>query len=628
MGQQPKSPCHPNDYHVRKTAYGVNSAGRLGKNVSNPSHEYSVRLERLVGAVTTKHRQHILVGNIKIGVIVAGLVFAWMSLVKEWLSPYWLALPLCAYAALAVLHEHILRAQARAEAAAEFYRKGLARIEDRWAGGGQTGDRFREEPHVYAEDLDLFGRGGLFELLSNARLPMGENQLASWLRFPSSKEAILERQGLIHELRDRLGLREDLAVTGEDLRTRLNPESLVGWAEGRRVLPESPWQFVTAVLALCTAAAIIYYFAGGSYRTALIFLAIDAVFLRTLKKRAQTVIHGVSCNAEGLLLFSQILQRLEREPLAAPRLRAFSAELTAEERRASRAIRKLARIVYWVDAEHSLLAHLAEVPLLYTIQVAFAAEVWRTRFGHSMRRWVEISGEIEALLSFAAYAFEHPADPFPQFMDAESSATFHAEELGHPLIPSARCVRNSVRFDNGTQVLLVSGSNMSGKSTLLRSVGINTVLAMAGAPVRAKSLRLTPLAIGTRIRSTDSLQEGRSGFYTEILHIRAVFNLAESVKLPLLFLFDELLEGTNSNDRRIGAEGLLRALLDRGALGIVTTHDLALTEIGRSLGQCLRNMHFQDYVENGKMRFDYTLRDGVVAKSNAIELMRLIGLEV
>jgi DNA mismatch repair ATPase MutS len=169
---------------------------------------------------------------------------------------------------------------------------------------------------------------------------------------------------------------------------------------------------------------------------------------------------------------------------------------------------------------------------------------------------------------------------------------------------------------------------MSGKSTLLRAVGINAVLAMAGAPVRAKALQLTPLAIGTRIRSTDSLQEGRSGFYTEILHIRAVFNLAENANVPLLFLFDELLEGTNSRDRRIGAERLLQALLARRAIGIVTTHDLALTEIGQSLGQRLRNMHFQDYVENGKMRFDYRLREGVVAKSNAIELMRLIGLQV
>ena len=551
-----------------------------------------------------------------------------MSLAKEWVSPYWLAAPLWAYAALAVVHEYILRTRIRTETAAEFYRKGLARIEDRWAGTGQTGDRFREEPHVYADDLDLFGRGGLFELLCTARLPMGENQLAHWLRFPSAKEDILERQSLAHELRDKLDLREDLAMNGEDLRTRFNPESLVGWAESQRVLPKSPWRLVTAFLALGTAAAILYYFAGGSYRIALIFLAIDAGFLRALKKRAQTVIHGVSCNAEGLLLFSQILQRLERERFAAPRLQKFSAELTAGEQRASRAIRKFARIVYWIDGEHSLLAHLAELPLLYTIQVAFAAEAWRSRFGHSMRRWVEISGEMEALLSLAGYAFEHPADPFPEFMNEENSATFHAEEMGHPLIPAARCIRNSVQLDDGTRVLLVSGSNMSGKSTLLRAVGINAVLAMAGAPVRARSLRLTPLAIGTRIRSSDSLQEGRSGFYTEILHIREVFKLAESGKLPLLFLFDELLEGTNSKDRRIGAEGLLRALLERGAIGIVTTHDLALTEIGQSLGQGLRNMHFQDYVENGHMRFDYTLRDGVVAKSNAIELMRLIGLQV
>jgi DNA mismatch repair ATPase MutS len=274
-----------------------------------------------------------------------------------------------------------------------------------------------------------------------------------------------------------------------------------------------------------------------------------------------------------------------------------------------------------------LLGHLAELPLLYTVQVGFAAEAWRARFGQSLRRWVEMCGEIEALLSLAAYSYEHPADPFPELIAGENIGTaFHAEGLGHPLIPAERCVRNSVKLDDETRVLLVSGSNMSGKSTLLRTVGINAVLAMAGAPVRAKSLRLTQLSIGTRIRSTDSLQESRSGFYTEILHIREVFQLAESGKLPLLFLFDELLEGTNSKDRRIGGEGLLRALLERGALGIVTTHDLALTDIGPSLGRHLRNMHFQDYVENGKMRFDYTLREGVVAKSNALELMRLIGL--
>jgi DNA mismatch repair ATPase MutS len=255
-----------------------------------------------------------------------------------------------------------------------------------------------------------------------------------------------------------------------------------------------------------------------------------------------------------------------------------------------------------------------------------------------MRASVEIVGEIEALISLATYSYEHPADPFPEFAESpDAQAQFDGVELGHPLIAAAKCVRNSVRLGADTRVLLVSGSNMSGKSTLLRAVGINTVLAMAGAPVRSKSLRLTPLNVGTRIHSTDSLQEGRSTFYTEILHIRRVFDLANGDqskvdaaaddRRALLFLFDELLEGTNSKDRRIGAESLIRGLLQRRAIGIVTTHDLALTEITAALGNSIRNVHFEDQVEDGKMRFDYKLRDGVVTKSNALALMRLIGLE-
>ena len=234
----------------------------------------------------------------------------------------------------------------------------------------------------------------------------------------------------------------------------------------------------------------------------------------------------------------------------------------------------------------------------------------------------------EALLSLASYSYEHLTDPFPEFVQQEKTqAFFDGAELGHPLIPAAKCVRNSIRLDQSQRLVLISGSNMSGKSTFLRTVGINTVMAMAGAPVRAASLRLTPLAIGTRIRSTDSLQEGRSSFFTEILQIRQVFELTRA-PMPLLFLFDELLEGTNSNDRRIGSEGLLRALLKHGAIGIVTTHDLALTEVADPLGGEVRNKHFQDHVEDGKMRFDYKLQDGIVAKSNALALMRLIGLDV
>jgi hypothetical protein len=604
------------------------------RSVPDPHIEYSKRLATYLEIASSKNRVHIRIGNFKLVIIAAGLVLAWLSLHKDLSPSYWLILPIVAYLVSSIIHEQVLRARTRAETAAGFYRKGLARIEDRWAGSGQTGDRFRDEKHVYADDLDLFGRGSLFELLSTARLPMGENWLAKWLRSPSPKFEVVERQTLVAELRVKLDLHRDLAVTGEELRARLNPESLIGWAESSSILPGRTWRGVAALLALAATAALIYSFLTQIYWPLLIVLMVEIFFRRWLRRRAGTVIEGISCNAEGLVLFAEILERFEREQFTSPRLQGFAAELKRGGQPAGKLIRALGRMVYWIDAHHSLLAHLVELPLLYTVQVAFAAESWRRRYGSRMRAWVDIAGEMEGLISLATYSFEHPQDPFPEFVDSKDSrAFFEGEELGHPLIPATKCVRNTVRLDDSTRVLLVSGSNMSGKSTLLRAVGINAVMAMAGAPVRARALHLTPLAIGTRIRSTDSLQEGRSTFYTEILHIRRVFDLASSDLAnkgapPLLFLFDELLEGTNSKDRRIGAESLLRHLLERRAIGIVTTHDLALTEITAALGPVLWNMHFEDQVENGAMRFDYKLRDGVVTKSNALELMRLIGLEM
>jgi DNA mismatch repair ATPase MutS len=291
----------------------------------------------------------------------------------------------------------------------------------------------------------------------------------------------------------------------------------------------------------------------------------------------------------------------------------------------SRAIARLRTLVDLINSRHNIAVRILDAPLMYSVQVAFAAEHWREAHGSALRLWVNTIGEMEALLSLATYSFEHPADPFPEF--AGGAASFEGEELGHPLVPATLCVRNDVSIRGETRVLLVSGSNMSGKSTLLRAVGMNVVLAMAGAPVRARRLRLTPLRVGASIRVNDSLQEGSSRFYAEIMRLRQIFDFAGG-NPPLLFLLDELLQGTNSNDRRIGAEGIVRALVNRGAIGLVSTHDLALTDIGGSVAGRLRNVHFQDELANGRMTFDYKLRDGVVTKSNGLELMRSIGLDV
>jgi DNA mismatch repair ATPase MutS len=234
-------------------------------------------------------------------------------------------------------------------------------------------------------------------------------------------------------------------------------------------------------------------------------------------------------------------------------------------------------------------------------------------------------GEMEALSSLAGYSYEHPADTFPEFTG--ESPCFEAEGLGHPLLPENRTVPNDVRIGGELRVLVVSGSNMSGKSTLLRTVGVNAVLAQAGAPVRARRLRISPLAVGASIQVQDSLQEGKSRFYAEITRLRAIMELANGAT-PVLFLIDELLHGTNSHDRRIGAEAIVRGLVARGAIGLITTHDLALTGIAAALGSQAANVHFADHLENGRMCFDFRMRPGVVEKSNAIELMRSVGLEL
>src|SRR5262249_15038207 len=364
-------------------------------------------------------------------------------------------------------------------------------------GKGATGEEFREAEHVYAEDLDLFGQGCLFQLLSTARLPMGEARLADWLKRGSARGEILERQKVVAELSGKLDLHRDLATTGESLRARIVPTSVTEWSEARAVLPGAGLRAVAIVLSLCAAAAIAYYFEGGSYWPLFGVLAIEGALRGWLRHRIKEAIAKLDCNAEGLELLAQVLERFEREEFASERLKQMSADLKVGAEPASVAARRLARIVYWLDARDNLLMKLAEVPFLYTLQVALAAEAWKKRWGSGMRRWLEIVGEMEALVSLGTYAYEHPGDVFPEFVEG-GAATFEGEALGHPLIASAKCVRNSVWLDAATRVLLVSGSNMSGKSTLLRTVGINAVLAMAGAPVRASRLRLTPLTVGTR----------------------------------------------------------------------------------------------------------------------------------
>ncbi len=594
---------------------------------STPQQEYSRRLEASLKIAANKERLHIWAGNLKVFSILVGLAVGWLSLARLLISPYWLAIPVGFFVILLIAHERILQSESWAKRVASFYQRGIERIEDRWAESGEPGERFIDGKSCYSEDLDLFGPGSLFQLISTARTRMGEDCLAKWLLSPSTIPAIIERQNLVKELKEKLELRERLAVIGEDLRVTLDPDALIRWAEGEVVLQSRFLRWSSATLAALALATLTLWGIAGISLPFFAVLLLEIIYMLLLQKRAKATLNGLDCDLRGLVLFTQILEVIEQEEFSSSRLQGFVSKLKNSGLTAARSMRRLARVADWVEARDSYIVKIIDLPTLFTLQLGFAANAWRQRWGADVRAWIEAAGEVEALLSLTTYAYEHPDDPFPSFTEGvNSQPVFDGEDLGHPLIPSTRCVCNSVRLGEDARVLLVSGSNMSGKSTLLRCVGINTVLALAGAPVRAKCLRLTPLVIGSSIRSSDSLQDGRSRFYTEILRIRQVFGLAES-GLPVLFLFDELLEGTNSEDRRMGAEGLIRAFMGHAAIGLITTHDLAITEISKSFEASVRNVHFQESIEGGKMIFDYKLRDGVVKTSNALELMRLIGLK-
>jgi hypothetical protein len=349
------------------------------------------------------------------------------------------------------------------------------------------------------------------------------------------------------------------------------------------------------------------------------------LFLRRRRKQTDAVVTAVEQAAHELGLLSEVLVRLEREKFQSPMLAALRQSLDAEGEPPSQRIARLNKLVERLDSRDHVIIRVLEPFLLWTMHTAAGVEDWRRHSGPAVRRWLTAAGEIEALCTFAGYAFDHPADPFAEFV--EGAVSIEAEGICHPLLPAEQAVRNDLRLGSAPQVLMVSGSNMSGKSTLLRTLGINAVLAQAGAPVRARRLRLTPLAVGASIRLSDSLQGGVSRFYAEILRIRQILDSTAGA-LPVLFLIDEFLAGTNSHDRRIGAEALVRGLVNRGAIGLVTTHDLALAEIVESLGERAANVHFEDQLADGKIHFDYVMRPGVVRKSNALELMRSVGLEI
>jgi hypothetical protein len=587
--------------------------------VVQPEAEYAHRLvERraLEFRLAEKHWRLSRGRNAFLALIVA---VAWLA-EKERLLPLLLVFPVVVFTVSVIWRSHVRRAWRRATNAVAFYQRRLVCLGDRWAGGGEPGTRYLNEAHPYALDLDLFGNGGLFERLCLDGAQLGHDTLAAWLCSAASAQEVRDRQAAVTELRSRLDLREDLALLGADAPSRPDLAALMNCSpadtsvgsRGIRLAASSLVAVVlTTFLGLCA-------FGTGPFPL-LVAILVEVGFALWLRGRIRPILQRVEGKSGELRFFSAVLARLERERFESPRLNQLRAEFDSTVSPASSHVARLGRLI-------SPLTLTPLIPFfLGATQFALAIATWRQRNGAAAVHWLSAVQEIESLCALAAYAYENPSDPFPELV--EKGPHFEAEELGHPLLPRGRCVPNSLRLDGKLNVLVVSGSNMSGKSTLLRTVGANIVLALAGAPVRAKRLCLSPLVLGATLRVQDSLQAGRSRFYAEVARVRQLLDLAKG-PLPLLFLFDELFSGTNSNDRRLGAVAVVRTLLDSGAIGLLTTHDLALTQLADLLAPRVANVHFMDQFTDGQMTFDYRMRPGVCPSSNGLALMRAVGIVV
>lgn len=605
--------------------------------VPAPASPYAERLAELRAALRAFEARSGRISSLRGLTFLAALGFGAARAVRPVPPAVWVAAAVfgVAFVGLVIAHAALVTRMAALEVRVRLLTQGEKRIAGDIAGLPERGDRFLEKGHAYAGDLDVFGPASLFQLVGAVETGPGEETLARWLAEPADAGEVAARQEAVRELAGRPRFLEDLAACGAESGTRGRAaEPFLAWAEDRTT-PSPVLLALGCGLVVITVGALIaprLLGVEGWLRSAWVFpLVAQLAVLYALRPALAPVLAPTSSGEAPFGRYVALFRLIEAERFQAPRLARAHAAITAaaaagQDVPASRELGRLQSILGFAELRQSgMVAVLANVFLLWDVFCAVALLRWRSRAGASVRRWIGAMAELEALAALATFAREHPAYAFPEVTTGELH--FVAEGLGHPLIPAPRRVDNDVALPDGGSGLLITGSNMSGKSTLLRAMGVNAVLALAGAPVCARRLALSTCQVRTSMRIKDSLEEGVSHFYAELDRLKGIVDAANGGE-RVFFLLDEVLHGTNSRERNIGAKAVVAHLLAKGAIGAVSSHDIGLSDLEGESGGRVRNVHFQELVEGEKMTFDYKLKPGVVTSSNALRLMKVIGIDV
>jgi hypothetical protein len=565
---------------------------------------------------------------------------------------------------LVVWHRRVRGRERRLAALVQVNREAVARVQRDWEALPPELPAAATPDHPYAGDLDVCGETSLFRLLSTVTLPPGVETLRRWLLSPAAPREVRERQEAVAELAPLMDFRQTLEAQGRltDPPSPAAVERFLGWAEAGPWLPGRLWvKTVARALPLLTGFLVALQIAGwvaGPWW--LLSMGASLAAGGALRRSIHPLLDAAGSGRERFARYAALLAALLETEVRAPALLRLKDAVLSRGVGPERELRRLDRTLSWAEVRHSAMAHgILQALLVWDVHVLSGLETWKTRSGAHVRGWLEALGELEALAALAALKADHPDWCFPELLE-EGEPGLRALQLGHPLLPPEKCVGNDLQVGPPGSFVFLTGSNMSGKSTLLRSLGLNAVLAQAGGPVCAGRLEMTPLAVHTSMRTADSLARGVSQYMAELQRIRQVVEAARGSpplgpvagapktraapdggaispaevadpgrEAPVLYLLDEPLQGTNEAERRVAVQTILGHLLDAGAVGMVATHDLYLDRSER-LGRAARAVHFEGVVkEDGAgplLSFDFQLKPGRATSTNALALLGAVGL--
>lgn len=584
---------------------------------------YEVRIAALERTVAEGARRLRRFADARLAVFAAGVVLAVFAYRGSALATAGFGAAAVGFAFLVRRHDRQHEVQAFDEALLTLCRRLHDRASERWHAFTETGGEFRDAEHPYSGDLDIFGQGSLFQWTGGVVTHVGRRRLAERLAAgPRQAAEIAADQAAVEALAPELDWRLAFFARGMSVRAAgADPEALLGWAEEKRPLL-TPFLRVVRWLPLATLGLLAAAYAGlASYTPAVLLVIAQASVFFSRAKALLAWAERLRRSATGVEAYRRMLAEAERCAAMSARIDMHTQRLRAE--RAAAALARLELISTWLEVQRIGLVHLIlNVLVLWDVQFFAALDAWRGRHGGALRGWIESLAALEGLAVWAGVRHDFPAWTMPRVGDELRGVAGTA--VGHPLIAAGARVANPVALPGPGSLWVLTGSNMSGKSTYERTLGVNLVLAYAGAPVCAERFECGRFAVHTSMRNVDNLEKSVSSFYAELARMKRIVEAARG-GVPVLFLLDEIFRGTNSEDRIAGAQTVLQNLLKAGALGIVSTHDLELGRWGEN-APGVEAYHFEEQYEDGRIVFDYTLRPGVSRTRNALALMRLVGI--